>query len=327
MIRPYHPDADFERACRLHDRARPLELAGRRRRGRPGQADAAGQGRRRAGRLPRRREVRRRGRADRPPARLRRRRRRMHRVALRPSQAPPPRHRPRAPAPRAPRAGADAWTITRGLERGGDRAVRGRGLRGDEGVRRRDRGGGGAVRADGAGSAAQVGFLHRRVRQQVRRVVGQRHLPRLEHVAAVRDLERLVRVLLDEQDRRPLAVDLDDGAEDVGAPAAAPGPATARRAAAGAAAPSARGRWRASAARRRTACRRAASCARRGAGTARTSAPCRRRPAGRGGGRRRASRLSSTVRLAKTTRPSGACEIPARRSRAAGCATGRARRT
>ena len=28
VIRPYHPDADFERACRLHDRARPLELAG-----------------------------------------------------------------------------------------------------------------------------------------------------------------------------------------------------------------------------------------------------------------------------------------------------------
>jgi ribosomal protein S18 acetylase RimI-like enzyme len=28
VIRPYHPVADFERACRLHDRARPIELAG-----------------------------------------------------------------------------------------------------------------------------------------------------------------------------------------------------------------------------------------------------------------------------------------------------------
>ncbi len=27
-IRPYHPASDFERACRLHDRARPLELVG-----------------------------------------------------------------------------------------------------------------------------------------------------------------------------------------------------------------------------------------------------------------------------------------------------------
>jgi ribosomal protein S18 acetylase RimI-like enzyme len=27
-IRPYDPATDFERACRLHDRARPLELAG-----------------------------------------------------------------------------------------------------------------------------------------------------------------------------------------------------------------------------------------------------------------------------------------------------------
>ena len=38
------------------------------------------------------------------------------------------------------------------------------------------------------------------------RVVGERDLARLEHVAAVRDVERHQRVLLDEQDRRALLV-------------------------------------------------------------------------------------------------------------------------
>ena len=46
------------------------------------------------------------------------------------------------------------------------------------------------------------------------RVVGERHMARLEDVAAVRDVERHQGVLLDEQDRRSLLVHLDDRLED-----------------------------------------------------------------------------------------------------------------
>ncbi len=145
----------------------------------------------------------------------------------------------------------------------------------------RDRGGGGAVRADGAGSAAQVGFLHRRVRQQVRRVVGQRHSSRLEHVAAVRDarapgsrsarragsscpsrlISTMVRKMSAHQQRREAERRLVEQQQ-------------------AAAATSARGRSPASAARRPRACRRAASRARARRGNSAIHVlACRRRPA------------------------------------------------
>src|SRR5712691_1884574 len=46
------------------------------------------------------------------------------------------------------------------------------------------------------------------------RVVGERHRPGLEHIAAARHVQRHHGVLLDEQDGRALLVDLHDGLED-----------------------------------------------------------------------------------------------------------------
>src|SRR3712207_8561638 len=46
------------------------------------------------------------------------------------------------------------------------------------------------------------------------RVVDQRNASRLEHVPARRDVERHQRVLLDEEDRRSLRIDLLDDVED-----------------------------------------------------------------------------------------------------------------
>jgi hypothetical protein len=49
--------------------------------------------------------------------------------------------------------------------------------------------------------------------QQVVPTPGEQDLSRLEHVSTVRNLERAQGVLLDKQDRRPVAVDLFDGGE------------------------------------------------------------------------------------------------------------------
>src|SRR6266576_1278305 len=61
---------------------------------------------------------------------------------------------------------------------------------------------------------AQVGFLDLFGREELATRALLDHDPRLEHVAAVRDLERFMRVLLDQQDRGALRVDLADDRED-----------------------------------------------------------------------------------------------------------------
>ena len=53
----------------------------------------------------------------------------------------------------------------------------------------------------------EVGAPDVLVRREGLGVVGQDHAPGLQHVAAIGDVERLERVLLDEEDRRPLGVD------------------------------------------------------------------------------------------------------------------------
>src|SRR4051794_14174523 len=63
-------------------------------------------------------------------------------------------------------------------------------------------------------SGPQVRGLHALVVAEVRRRVVERHMPGLEHVAALRHVERVVRVLLDEHDRRALLVDLADHVVD-----------------------------------------------------------------------------------------------------------------
>ena len=78
----------------------------------------------------------------------------------------------------------------------------------------------------------------------------------LHHVAAVGDGQRGARVLVDEQDRRALRLQRRPPARRSRPPGAAPGPCWARRAAAAAGRPSARGRSPASAAGRPTGCRR-----------------------------------------------------------------------
>src|SRR6185295_6355928 len=60
---------------------------------------------------------------------------------------------------------------------------------------------------------AEVGLPDRLVLDQVARGPGQDHVARLEHVAAVGDRQRLEGVLLDQQDRRALLVDLLDRRE------------------------------------------------------------------------------------------------------------------
>src|SRR5204863_7466099 len=72
----------------------------------------------------------------------------------------------------------------------------------------------GAAPARAASGLAEVRLANLLVRLQRGRVVGEDDAPRLEHVAAVRRVERHQRVLLDEQDRRPLLVDLLDDVED-----------------------------------------------------------------------------------------------------------------
>src|SRR3954453_18667286 len=64
-------------------------------------------------------------------------------------------------------------------------------------------------------SMSQVGGLDPLVGAQRVRAVADRDVPRLEHVAAGGDVERVVGVLLDEQDRRPLLVDLADDLVDL----------------------------------------------------------------------------------------------------------------
>ena len=83
----------------------------------------------------------------------------------------------------------------------------------------------------------------------------------LQHVRPVRPGQRLLGVLLDQQDRGALLVDLRDDRRRSAGSASAPAPSTARRAAAASAGSSAPGRPPASAARRRTACRRPACAA------------------------------------------------------------------
>ena len=141
--------------------------------------------------------------------------------------------------------------------------------------------------------------------------VGERDRAGLEHVAARGDVERVVGVLLDEQDRRALLVDLADDLVDLVDDHRREARATARRAAAARAAPSARGRSRASAARRRTSCRPSASRAPAGAGTARRRGRCPRAIASLS---RRVkapiSRFSRTVMRGKMRRPSGDWAMP-----------------
>src|SRR6266550_3414061 len=61
---------------------------------------------------------------------------------------------------------------------------------------------------------AQVGFLDLFGCEELATRALLDHNPRLEHVAAMRDLERFMRVLLDQQDRGALRVDLADDGED-----------------------------------------------------------------------------------------------------------------
>ena len=129
-------------------------------------------------------------------------------------------------------------------------------------------------------------------------LVGQHDLAGLEHVAALGDVEREVRVLLDQQDRRALLVDLgdrlvdalDEDRRDAHRRLVEQQQLRAR--------PSARARSRASAARRRTSCPPSAS-----------RAPCRR-----GNSSKTRSRSSSIARCR------GAGRRRARGSRARSCA-------
>src|SRR5215212_12067315 len=60
---------------------------------------------------------------------------------------------------------------------------------------------------------AEVRLLNLLVLLQALGVVRKRDRPRLQNVAAARDVERHQGVLLDEEDRRPLRVDLADDLE------------------------------------------------------------------------------------------------------------------
>ena len=126
------------------------------------------------------------------------------------------------------------------------------------------------------------------------------------------DRQRLERVLLDEQDRRPLGVDLLDDREDLLDEDRARGPATARRGAGAAAATSAPGRWPASAARRPTACRPAGADRSRSRGN-RVMTRSRSRSDAPFWSRVNAPiwRFSRTVSREKIRRPSGAWPMPA----------------
>ena len=120
-------------------------------------------------------------------------------------------------------------------------------------------------------------------------------------------------VLLDQQDGRALPLDFSQPLEHQIGQHRRQVRATARQASAISENSSWRGRWRASAARRPTACRQPARGARRAAETMHRRP---RAPAAAGIGARAEMkltiRLSSTVRFGNTRRPSGTWEMPAR---------------
>ena len=66
-------------------------------------------------------------------------------------------------------------------------------------------------------SAAQVGFEHARIAQQVFAAVSQHDLAGFQYVAVLRDLQRLTHILLDQENRQTLGI---DGAQDAEAIAA-----------------------------------------------------------------------------------------------------------
>ena len=125
-------------------------------------------------------------------------------------------------------------------------------------------------------------------------------------------VERQLDVLLDQHDRQPFGLQLRDGAADFGDDL--------RREAFGRLvhqqhariAHQARGRWRASAARRRTASPRSARDAPSGAGTARTRAPASRRCRHRRRVCAATARFSRTVSERNTRRPCGTRQMPLR---------------
>ena len=171
-------------------------------------------------------------------------------------------------------------------------------------------------RRDGRGEPeqllAEVGLAHLLVVAQRLGVVGERDAAGLEHVAAVRRVERHQRVLLDEQDGRPLLVDLARRSRRSARRRSARAPSTARRAAAASAAPSARARSRASAARRRRASRPSGccrSCEPREERRRRARCP-RRSPARSLRWNAPISRFSSTRHAREERRPSGDCAMP-----------------
>ena len=98
---------------------------------------------------------------------------------------------------------------------------------------------------------------------------------RLQHVAAVGHRQRERGHLVDEQDRHALIAQLGQHVEQLVDQCGCQAQATARRAAAPSAWRSARGRWRASAARRRTRGPRDCACAARSTESARASLPLR----------------------------------------------------
>src|ERR1700752_1388504 len=64
-------------------------------------------------------------------------------------------------------------------------------------------------------SLAEIRPPHAVVAQKLLAAAAEGDRPRLQHVSVVRDRERLVRVLLDEQHRGPAGVDLPDDPEDL----------------------------------------------------------------------------------------------------------------
>ena len=147
-------------------------------------------------------------------------------------------------------------------------------LRGGEAGR--DGGGGGAIadpRGNRGGWSGSWWCSSRRVPGMPRGCAGRRGAPAgsrehdapvLEHVAPVRETERLQDVLLDQQHGDALRVDAAARPRRWPSPGSGPARATARRASAGAGATSGPARSRASAARRPRGCRRAARAAPRG---------------------------------------------------------------
>src|SRR5207244_13647897 len=61
----------------------------------------------------------------------------------------------------------------------------------------------------------QVGLPHRRVVEQILPSAGELDLPGLENVGSIGDAEGPACVLLDQQDRGPVAMDLRDGSENL----------------------------------------------------------------------------------------------------------------